>query len=343
MKSKLLITIILTSILSLKGYKTDILIDDPLLYPGSFTYIEGWLFFEAALSDKGIKAYNAESGDLEYEFIVSGRGPGEYLNFSIRKGPSNNTLEISDSANRKNDIYDVNCLKKKPPISETYKCILFSTKNHASRDAVILSKELVLNHSSTADGLLFLSKGDLKYARIDYVPEEIKATYRKQINQSFAMTGNIAINEERTHFAHFSDSFDRILFYKIANGTPSLIHEKKHTFLPAFDVDDFGSSSVMNPSKEYRGAYFSPIADNNYYYVLYSGKTIKDVKANEDVDWRYSSDTVQLFDFNGEEKGAIKLDQHVFKIALSDDKEHLFAVGFNSKTKTYPILKIDMN
>src|SRR5690554_6074002 len=115
-----------------------IFISEDLLYPAGLTLVNDWLFVKDILlstGDFGIKVFDINDGSKVYEFVSPGRGPGEYLSFETRKGWGENLLEISDSRNFRSDIYDVPCLMKKPPVSETHTCIVKSVPNLTSSGA----------------------------------------------------------------------------------------------------------------------------------------------------------------------------------------------------------------
>jgi len=324
-----------------KLYETKVFIEDSLFVPTDLAYIEGWLFTKSEGAEYGIKIFNAKTGEFEYELGRQGRGPAEYTNnFTIQKGPDNNTLEVSDSGNRKNDIYNIDCLKSKPSKDRAYTCILSSVKNIASRQALVLDEKLVVNHSSTPEGILFLSKGETKMNYLDTIPEEINLSYKKPIHRAFAMTGRMAANSERTAFAYFADSFDRILFYEREEQQIELVKEQKYSFLPQFKVHDFGASSYMEPSDEYRGAFYSPVVSDHMYYVIYSGKSLEDVSNQKDMEvaeWRGHSSKIQIYDFNGVKNDEFTLDKEVFIIEVNNEGTVLFSIHFDGRN--YSILR----
>ena len=314
----------------IKIIETQTLIQDSLFFPSDLAYADGWLFAKAEMSEYGIVIINPDTGEFEYQFGKQGRGPAEYSNnFTIQRGPGSRTLEVSDTGNRKNDIYSIDCLKEKPIASLVHTCIINSAKIMASRQALILDNKTIVNHGSTPDGILFLSKGNLKLNYLDTIPQEIKSEYKKPIHSAFAMTGRIAASSDRTKFAYFADSYDRILFFDKKGDEVALIKEKKFTFLPQFNVKDFGSSSYMEASDDYKGAFYSPITRNESYYVLFSGKTSSDINQKGGPEWRASSNRIKIYNYSGVEKGEIILDKDVFVIELTENENQLFAMHIN--------------
>lgn len=310
----------------LKETTTEVFTADTLYFPSDIAFVDGWLFIREEFFDYEIKVYNGKTGNKEYEFGRKGRGPAEYLTYTIQRGPGNNTLEISDTANRKNDVYDVGCLKRKPRESELHKCILSSTPNAASRQALVLNEDLIVNHGSNFEGVVYLSVKEKISEFIDTIPEEVNDLFNRPIQGAMAMTGKIAGNSERNRFAYFADSFDRAVFYYREGDEVALLKEHEYSFLPEFDLTDYGSSSVLRPSEKYRGAFYSPVAGSKHYFVLYSGKTAADVEMKEGAEWRASSNIIKVFTWEGEEVSEIRLDRDLFMLAVNEEETKIFGI-----------------
>lgn len=304
-----------------------------LLHTSDISYAGGWLFVQDEIPDYHIQAYNPSTGEKEYGFGRRGRGPGEYLSVSIQKGPGDGLIEISDVKNKKNDIYDVSCLKKKPPTSQVDKCIVSTVPILATRQAIILENDLVINHGSNTEGVLFLSKDSQKLTYIDEKPQSIRERYRRPLHEAMAMTGLLAANPDRTWFAYFADSFDRALFYKRSGNDVSLFKESKYTFLPEFEVTDFGRSSMLVPADNYISAFRSPVAGRNHYFVLYSGKSNEDVSEElmevDGADWRSFTNIVKVYSWDGREVAEIQLSEEVLFISVNYNETVLYGVTFN--------------
>lgn len=324
-----------------KKIETKILVQDSLLLPSDLALVDDWLFVKAEMTTTKIVVVDAKTGDLIYQFGREGRGPAEYSNaFTIQKGISGSTLEVSDVINRKNDVYNVSCLKKKPKKSEVYKCILFSIKNTASRHSLILNERLVLNHGRDVNGNLYLSHDVQVTQYLNSIPPEISKKYAKPIHRILSMTGRLTANYNRDRFAYFADTFDWALFFSFDGTDAKLIKEKSFTYLPEFDTDDLGASSVMRASSKFRGGYYSPVSSEENYFVIYSGKTLDDISDDKDMnvaDWRGHSNQILTYSFEGEKGRKYILDREVFIIEVSKDEDRLYGIHFDGRN--YSIIK----
>jgi hypothetical protein len=295
-------------------------------------YAKGWLFFQDQKPKYGIQVYNPRTGEKEYEFGRTGRGPGEYQSFTIQRGPGPGLIEISDVDNKKNDIYDVSCLKKKPPASEAHKCIIKTEKNLASRQALILNNEMVLNQGATTGGFLFLSKNQKKLKYLSQTPEEIKEKYKRPLHQSMSMTGSIASNSDRTKFAYFADSFNWALFFERKGDRVEFLREYEYSFLPEFTVKKFGRSSMLVPAKNYRSAFEYPVSGQKHYFVLYSGKSSEDVKKEGGLSSTFTN-RIKVFNWKGKEITEIFLSENVGIFTTNYNEDMVYAITFNKNSE----------
>lgn len=303
-------------------------LSEVLVQTSTMAYAEGWLFIQDQASDFGIQVYDPNTGIKEYEFGRKGRGPGEYLSILVHSGPGPDRLEVTDVTNRKNDIYNVSCLKAKPPVSQAHKCIEATESNVASRQAMILQEDLILNQGATTEGILFVSSGNNIKEQLANTPIAIRNKYERPIHEAMAMTGWLSANPDRTRIAYFADSFDRALFYKRTGDRLKLIKEHKFSFLPEFDVKDYGGSSMLTPSEQYRAAFEHPVGGSKHYFVLYSGKSSEDLTSDEDA--RSFTNRIRVFDWEGNELQEIFLDRNIAILTVSHDESTIYGVTFNA-------------
>ena len=328
--------------ISVTPFETEILVQDSLAFFGDLAIVDDWLFAQLEGQEFGIRAYNAKTGVFEYEFGKRGRGPAEYGSVTIQKGIFKHSLEVADASNDKNDVYDVNCLKKKPPISKVHNCIIESEKTISRRHALILRNNQIVNHGPTPEGLLSLSDGGEFIRYLDTIPSDVANKYKKPNRVTMSMSGRLAKIPDGSRFAYFANTFDRALFYGIVGDSVVQLHEQKHTFLPEFDVIDYGASSVMMRSIKFKGGFYSPTASSKRYFVLYSGRTAEDVELQEDTDWRGFSNRIIAYDWDGIEQGDFYIDKDVFIIDISEDEKELYAIHVNSKSEQF-IIKATLN
>jgi|AntRauTorckE6833_2_1112554.scaffolds.fasta_scaffold00169_25 hypothetical protein len=290
--------------------------------------IDDLLFIKIDKQDYGIVVYDLTLEKEIFKFGRRGRGPAEYLNFSIQKGPGKNLLEITDSANRKNDIYDVSCIKQNLSLETLTNCIIYSIPNSATSQALTFSNEseMVFNKGSSVDGILWESEKEVIVRYLKDAPNKLKEKYERPIHSSLASTGKITANYKRDRFAYFADSFDWSLFYELDSDSLRLINENTYSYLPDFEVIDFGSSSYLETGEEYKAAFASPVAGQSHYFVLYSGKTSEDVEMTEGAEWRAFTNRVKVFDFNGNEIQEIILDEDLFIITVNYDESMIYGI-----------------
>ncbi len=342
----ILMSVIITSKLKAQTkdapFKTEILVQDSLTFFGDLAIVDDWLFAQLEGQEFGIRAYNAITGDLEYEFGKRGRGPAEYGSVTIQKGIFEHSLEVADASNKKNDVYDVACLKKKPPITKVHSCIIESKKTISRRHALILRNNQIVNHGPTPEGFLSLSEGDEFIRYLDTIPADVANKYKKPIRVTMSMSGRLAKSPDGSKFAYFADTFDRALFYGIVGDSVVQLHEQKHTYLPDFDVIDYGASSVLMPSLKFKGGFYSPTSSSKRYFVLYSGRTAEDVELQEGAEWRGFSNRIIAYDWDGTEQGDFYIDKDVFIIDVSEDEKEFYAIHVNRKLEQF-IIKATLN
>ena len=289
------------------------------------------------MSESGIKVYNAHSGSLEYEFAPVGRGPAEYLAFSIQRGPGEATLEISDIANRRNDLLDIECLKRKPPQNLLFQCIDESQKNYASRQALIIEDELLFNHGSEPDGVVFLSDESGIISFLVTTPVEIINKYERTIHQAMSQTGSVATNTERSHFAYFADSYDRAVFFKYENKEMITIKVQQPTFFHEFDIIQLGDGTIMQEAKEYRAAFTFSSASDDHFYALYSGKKYSDTQEAAFNRTPFTK-RIKQYKLNGDFVRDIYLDKEVFTLDVDRANSTIYAIAVDSNDN-YQVIK----
>ncbi len=146
------------------------------------------------------------------------------------------------------------------------------------------------------------------------------------------MTSWLTASLDRTRFVYFVDSFDYALFFQRSDTTVDLVHEKKYTYLPSFDVQEFDrGSAVFQSAEDFRYAYGSPDAGMNNIYVLYAGKQSTGEVANNDAVWRAFTNQVHVYNWEGAKPGQISLDKEVFNIAVSTDEKTIFGIHFDKE------------
>lgn len=319
----LFVLVMLSGGVTAQSVQTEILIADSTMFVNDLAVIDDWLFVQSRGTEYQVRAYDIHTGALKYEFGTEGRGPAEYLSISIHRGPGANTLEIADQGNRKNEVFDFDCLKKKPEPNLVYRCIIQTEKNQASRHSIIVKDDLVLNHGREPEGVVYTGKGDLITEYLFTTPKQIEELYKKPVHKALSQTGLLAANSARTHFAYFADSFDKAVFMQFNGETISVINETVPTFWPLFKVNDFGASSFMEEDEEYRFAYNYPSAGNKHYYVLYSGKSKAEETRTEGANWLACTNRIEIFSFEGDKVGEFYSDRELFMLEV-DEEEHYF-------------------
>lgn len=307
-----------------------VFIQDGLNMPTDLAWVDGWLFVKEESSGNRILAFDANTGKKVFEFGLAGRGPGEYLSFSIQKGPGEGTLEISDTGNKKIDIYIVGCLKSLSSSQRASECIKETHLVTASRQAISLTGNRILNHSALPDGILNTSENGRMTRVIAGIPDEVKNKYTRPGHAAMTMTGRVTASPDRMWFAYFADSFDYALFFQHNNSETSLVRNHPFTFLPSFDVQVYdGGSAVFLPGPDYTYTFGSPDSGIENYFVLYSGKRSKDTALNDDAEWRAFTNTIRVFNRKGEMQRQLLIDTEVFSIAVSWDEQEIFGIHYN--------------
>jgi hypothetical protein len=290
-------------------------------------YSEGWLFIEDQLTENLIKVYDAATGEKVYEFGRKGRGPGELDGvFTIQRWLDPGFIELSDVSNKKNDIYNVECLKQKPPVSRAHTCLENSVPTLASRQALIInSNNVVLNHGATVQGNLFLSRDGQTTDYLVEVPRPVSEKYANPMHAVITMSGKLAANPDRTRFAYFANTFDWVLFFERNGDDLELIHEHEFSYLPEFIVRNNG---VITPAENYRAGFSNPVSGKEHYFVLYSGKNAEEAEA-EGVLAPHFTHRLKVFDWEGNEVKEIKLDRAISIFTVNHDETKIYGITFN--------------
>jgi len=201
-----------------------------------------------------------------------------------------------------------------------------------SREAVILNDSLVFNTGATPNGVLFLSRGDKITKRLDTIPKEIQAIYDRSQSAAMAMGGYLGSNRDRTRIAFFASHYDKFAIYGYSPASQSvvLIYAHDYSFLPRFDVFDYGQSYALSPLEDARFAYKRPVSGNTYIYVPFSGKTNDDIEEAEDVEWRAFTHRIKVYDWNGTEIKELLLNYEISHIAVNDEESILYGITFNN-------------
>lgn len=309
--------------------------------------VKDWLFVIKSFqtSEHYLHVFDTKTGEKVYEFIRPGRGPGEYVNFTIRRGPESHQLEIVDKGVFKNDIYDVPCLQKKLPVSRAHTCIVKTVNNNSANvNAVVLENDLIFNHSMTGEGTLFLSRGEQRIQTLAAVPEEIEKTYPRPTMASMATTGRLVANPDRTRIGFFADSYDRIMIFERRNNAVEQVMDGGYSWVPEFKVENHGRSGLLRTSPNTRIAFKSVDSGNTYIYTLYSGKAEKDLTEEERIngsDRRYFSNRVKVFDWKGNEVKEIRLDREIYELAVDPEEDYLY--GVYNENEEWGIIRVSLN
>lgn len=290
-------------------------------------YSKGWLFIEDQLTENLIKVYDAATGEKMYEFGRKGRGPGELDGvFTIQRWSDPGYIEISDVSNKKNDIYNVDCLKQKPPVSQAHNCIETSVPTLASRQALIINNnDLVLNHGATVQGNLYLSRDGQTTQHLVEIPRPVSEKYANPMHAVITMSGRLAASPDRTRFAYFANTFDWALFFERNGDDIELIHEHGFSYLPEFNVRNNG---VITPSENYRAGFGHAVSGKEHYFVLYSGKNAEEAEA-EGVLAPHYTNRLKVFDWEGNEVREIQLDRAISIFTVNHDETKIYGINFN--------------
>ncbi len=193
---------------------SDVFLEGELIMPTALAYVDGWLFVKDDFQQNPIIAYDGKTGKKMAEFGRADRGPGEYLNFTIQKGPGLSALEVADVGNQKIDIYDVGCLKNLLPQNRPSSCIDITYTMSSRRHAITLTDSLIVNHSFTPEGVIQLSANSTIIEYLDSIPTALLNRFNNPMHAALAMSGRLTANADRTHFAYFADSYDRAIFFE---------------------------------------------------------------------------------------------------------------------------------
>lgn len=235
-----------------------------------------------------------------------------------------------DSKNRKNDIYDVHCLQKKP--AKTSGCIINTMPNFASREAIILDNNLVFNTGSTLDGVLFLSNRENIVQHLDSIPKPVLKKYKNNpMVAAMTMGGFLAADRGRAKIAFFAEMYDQSMFFERSNNSVYPINDHSYTYLPKFDVFGYGGSFALKPSADSRFAYQAPSSGKMHVYIPFSGKTNEDVEERELIEMRAFTNRIFVFDWSGQKQKELLLNYEVTNIAVNYKETVLFGVIYNKE------------
>ncbi|MDR1897034.1 MAG: TolB-like 6-bladed beta-propeller domain-containing protein [Prevotellaceae bacterium] len=143
--------------------------------------------------------------------------------------------------------------------------------------------------------------------------------------RAMAYQGIIAANPQKTKCVYASLNGEIIHFYDIRKDRISLIHKIEKQY-PAFKPEDNGSGNYSAmASWDNTVGYISIAATDKHVYALYSGKSLKELKEGNSLE--FVSREVRIFDWTGNRVETYSLDVSCKYIGVSNDEKTLWAIA----------------
>lgn len=284
------------------GLFTEIAVVDSLLICGNLR------------SQKLVNIYSLNSGKLINELIGKGGLQNEGLSVSSIYIQQKNLwiYDITLCKLFKIDLYD----KKEDSLTTEKIDLSKNLKNIISPS--IINDSLILATSYSIDSFRYLYANPQKITKkIGQLPEVKNSEYLIDIpkakfpNKAFIFKAISIKHPSEDKVAIFYNKADRIEFY--SNDKLIKILQNQESFSPIMEVSrlEEGGFTVEDSDKT-KYAYLSTAYTKNYIYSLYSGN-------NET-----SSNSILVFDWNGQFIRKIELDRKVCKICIDEKRNILY-------------------
>lgn len=266
-------------------------------------------------------AFIDNNGDL-YRFCPIGRGPGENIPPSFfSRSKNGKTVGFYSPRLQKYHEYELN-LDDSVKIKLIKETTGFKNANKLLRinDSVFFATTV-----TSVNGLnryeLYDKSGNLIDSNIEYpenqlqkIPDELKP---------IAYQSNIAYNSKHNTIISACLYVEHIELLSIKS---EKIERKfvLHTSDGVFINTSLGKFKSIKPDKDNAMSYLCLDTDEDYFYVLYSGRTTK----NHSREKAFQGNTILKFDYSGKPIEKLILDNDIIGFSIS--KGDLYAIGLNS-------------
>lgn len=151
---------------------------------------------------------------------------------------------------------------------------------------------------------------------------EIQNVNLDPLEQMEGFAGSLVGNSEHNSLVLVHKQTDLIEFFDMDGNFKKRLHGPDH-FFPLVKSHDVGGGQtrVRSKSGESRDAYFNPVADKDFFYVLYSGKIFD----RENVD--YLSEWILVFDWDGNPVARYKLDKPIFAFSVDTKNRIMYGIS----------------
>lgn len=248
------------------------------------------------------------------EFISFGSGPGELLNIEkiIKKDSILHLYDFGQSCLKSfSDLGNSSFSFRESTVYEYPFYDLFMTSDTTS---------VALAMDTRAKRISFFKKNSLIHTTGEY--PEINNQDLDPLEKLEGFAGYIIGNTEQDILVLAYKQTDLIEIYDMDGNLKKRLHGPDH-FFPLVKSQAVGEDEirVASTSGESKNAFFYPVADKEFFYVLYSGKIFN--KKNVD----YLSEWVLLFDWDGNPVARYKLDKPIFAFSVDTRNRIMYGIS----------------
>ena len=290
--------------------------------------IEDYIVATADFGSHAYMAINVITGET-FRFGSIGEGPNEVASLS--------QLELYNSGDTKRlKTYNLNKLRvddfKWNETISTRSIMFDSTRS--VKIPLMVHKMAYLKESNTYLTVgtfnqkrfrLYSNKGKLLQEFGEY-PFEQEFKNVSPENLAMAFQGNFEVDSTGRYVAFAITDAACLDFFEIQNGKVSVI-KQHHVTKPLFEASTTPNEYWAAVKEENKMGFISTASDQDFVYVLYSGKSFE-----EGMEEAMTGNTVYVYDWQGNLRHKLLLDQKVHFITVNPKTRQLLAVINGEKT-----------
>lgn len=290
--------------------------------PSKMIYLDSSIVILNSKHDNNLTMLDLKN-DTIVEFGFKGKGPGELIApLSISKTCTNkNYFEIYDFAKKSIFIYDIDSCRinktKVKPI-KINRTIFSSFRCYTMNDSVMLNVGLFNDKYAYLVSSIHNNDTITQFGNYNYNPDDNNA----QINKCLAYQGEYSIMNSNLVWACTDARIIEIYSFSEKYNV-SLKKSIIYDYVNYKRVDIAGGNSSQIKSQNKR-TYSDICTSLDKIYLLYSGKSLKDVKTPYDI---INCSEIHVLDWNGNFIEKMILNMEVVNICITDDGKKLFAIA----------------
>ncbi|NGP88722.1 BF3164 family lipoprotein [Fodinibius halophilus] len=295
--------------------------EDPLYNPAKILSVGDYVVIVDKVADKKVRIYDPESKQLVKAFGKQGKGPNEYLSiwnlFAVKDGSQQ--FCIYDIQLRRVTCYDLDAVANSSSYSPSYTQMLSADAGLPLRITGWPQKREFITTGIFKKGHRFItidSTGSVA-AKSDEFEYEESDTPLSVIQHAYTVLPTTNGDGTKVAFAYFYTN--KLDIYSVSGKKNATVRPSGDFFPPLFSVCQTSQGTSMAQDGDTRLAYIDVSTTADHIYALYSGRK----RSHKRTD---SSDTIHVFDWNGNRDTKIHLDREVTDCTATAGGENLLCL-----------------